>query len=883
MNIVPPSGDGSPEPPGRDAAKGDASTDFERLLPQHREKLRSSAISDEVAKARGFRSATTRRELKDKGFSDGQQLVPALLIPLHDVSGEIANYQCRPDEPRVTNGKKAKYELPKGSSMRLDINPLMRALLGDPSTPLLISEGILKGDAAASIGLCCLVLLGVWCFRGKNEFGAVTALGDWEVVALKGRRVVIAFDSDVMLKAAVYGALVRLKKFLEAKGADVFVVYLPSGDGGVKTGLDDYIAAGHDRDDILALATKELRRPEGCEEPNERHPYVARPEGMFMIQWDRDGIDESPRLVQLSTFTAMIVEEVVEDNGAETKRLLHLRAQQGEQVVEFDLTPERFLEMKWPVEAIGPGAILLPGASVREHARAAIQFLSGNPPCRRVYRHTGWTEVGGASAYLHGGGAVAAGGGIDGVDVSLPAPLEPYDIKVPENADVERASVRASLAFLDLAPDDVTVPLYCATWTAPLGPSESSVFLVGLTGSGKTELIALAMQHFGAGFNAQSLPAGFDSTSNSLEILQHAAKDALMAVDDWVPVGGSNDVDRANRDADRVFRGHGNRSSRQRLDKNLELRAPRPPRCTLISSGEDTPRGRSLRARLVVVEIEKKSLDWNRLTAAQADAAAGVYAKAMGGFIRFLASRHGKVVDGLRAEVAEVRDLLTRDGMHRRVPNAFARLLVGLRWFLRYAESIGAIDAARREEIWRRALVASAQVAARQSDVQDEAEPAERTLRLVRAAFVSGEAHLVGSAGGPPTDAENRGWQELDTGGKEGPVLRPRGRCVGWQTEQGVAFDADAMFAVVQKIAREQGEPITFTLSAVLKRMHELGHLLRVEKRSGKTRYRCRMSLQGHRPDVVLLPTSLIFVADGSEDATGPGTGTGTGTGWEDA
>jgi hypothetical protein len=36
-------------------------------------------------------------------------------------------------------------------------------------------------------------------------------------------------------------------------------VYLPSGDGGTKTGLDDFLAAGHTRDDVLERASDELR------------------------------------------------------------------------------------------------------------------------------------------------------------------------------------------------------------------------------------------------------------------------------------------------------------------------------------------------------------------------------------------------------------------------------------------------------------------------------------------------------------------------------------------------------------------------------------------------------------------------------------------------
>jgi hypothetical protein len=40
------------------------------------------------------------------------------------------------------------------------------------------------------------------------------------------------------------GSLKRLKAFLESRGADVKIIYLPSGEGGVKVGLDDFFAQG---------------------------------------------------------------------------------------------------------------------------------------------------------------------------------------------------------------------------------------------------------------------------------------------------------------------------------------------------------------------------------------------------------------------------------------------------------------------------------------------------------------------------------------------------------------------------------------------------------------------------------------------------------------
>lgn len=189
------------------------------LLPQHEEMLRASAITPEVIAARGYRSVTKKVDLSGCGFGGGQIRVPALLIPIHGVTGNIVLYQSRPDQPRIRDGKPVKYEFPAKCSMCLDVPPAVLPNLGNPDVPLFITEGVKKADSAVSRGLCCIALLGVWNWRGNNEFGGKTVLADWEYVALKGRKVFIVFDSDVMTNPKVYSALARLKTFLESRGA----------------------------------------------------------------------------------------------------------------------------------------------------------------------------------------------------------------------------------------------------------------------------------------------------------------------------------------------------------------------------------------------------------------------------------------------------------------------------------------------------------------------------------------------------------------------------------------------------------------------------------------------------------------------------------------
>jgi len=177
-----------------------------------------SSIARDVAEARGYRTIEKKVALKTLGFADRQCNPPGLLIPIYSPTGAIVNYQFRPDQPRIDkNGKSVKYETPSGTRMVLDVHPFARKRLSDPTVPLFITEGIKKGDALVSRSLCAVALLGVWNWRGRNDDGGLTALAEWDYIALNDREVYIVFDSDVMLKPEVHKAMVRLKAFLESR------------------------------------------------------------------------------------------------------------------------------------------------------------------------------------------------------------------------------------------------------------------------------------------------------------------------------------------------------------------------------------------------------------------------------------------------------------------------------------------------------------------------------------------------------------------------------------------------------------------------------------------------------------------------------------------
>src|SRR5262249_8531497 len=150
-----------------------------------------------------YRSEQGKANLARLGFGRAQQLTPCLVLPVYRVTGEVVLHQIRPDNPRVRDGKRVKYETPAGSRAALDVPPMAREFIRNPHVPLLITEGIRKADAAVSRGLCCIALLGVWNWRGTNPDGGKTALADWEAIALNDRQVYLVFDSDAATKVGV--------------------------------------------------------------------------------------------------------------------------------------------------------------------------------------------------------------------------------------------------------------------------------------------------------------------------------------------------------------------------------------------------------------------------------------------------------------------------------------------------------------------------------------------------------------------------------------------------------------------------------------------------------------------------------------------------------
>ncbi len=219
------------------------------LLPQHRDDLRKSGLSDEQVAACAFHSVYPKEAAELLGWkSPPLKHGPFLAIPFFAADGTPLDYvRLKPARPRQKNGKSVKYESPMGKPNRAYFPPRTRPALADPAARLLMTEGEKKAAKADQEGFPCIGLVGVWGWQQARDRDAPAGprqfIADLAAVAWEGRPVFLVYDSDLADKREIAYAEWYLAEALKAKGAAVKVVRLPPGPNGAKCGLDDYLVA----------------------------------------------------------------------------------------------------------------------------------------------------------------------------------------------------------------------------------------------------------------------------------------------------------------------------------------------------------------------------------------------------------------------------------------------------------------------------------------------------------------------------------------------------------------------------------------------------------------------------------------------------------------
>ncbi len=605
---------------------------------------------------------------------------------------------------------------------------------------------------------------------------------------------------------------------------------------------------------------KRLQQAQQAASPTARY-RINEQGGISYVKPTSDG---SVAEVALTNFTARIVAEISEDDGAEVVRSFEIDVVRNRSSTLVHLPAKDYQEMSWVIAQLGGAAIINPGYGLKDHTRAAIQYLSGDIPQRTVYKHTGWRLIEGKPYYLHAGGAIGPDGHRTDIKADLSGPLKRFSL--PE-VDPQRLAqdVRESLDILDVIHNDsVVMPIYVAVWRAPLGHHTCSLHLHGLSGEGKTEFAMLIQSHYGSEFRQEGPPANWSSTDNALEMQAFTVKDAVLLIDEFVPPLGMSPraVEDLHRKAERIFRAAANGTGRNRLRWDLTMQPERPPRGLILSTGEELPQGMSLSARVWQVEIPIGSMHWDQLTRLQQCAREGVYARAMAGYLGWLARMIDDVITHLPHEIEGLRRELGDLGTHKRTPDAAANLLVGMKYFLRFAQATGAIDGDEASALSYRCMHALISGADHQRQHQEDHDVAERYITLIRNAMVMGRAHIVALDDdyGVPINPEMWGWRVYrykDQDGQQDEKYRQQGELIGWIEHDMLYFLPESTYAIAQKLASDGKQPLAFSRMTVHRRLRDKGYLHKAGN-TGRRSLTAKKRINGAQIDVLWIPLDVF-------------------------
>lgn len=198
--------------------------------------------------------------LKDRGvqpeqlsrhyFSQGEDLCILYCdpngMPYKDYRGE--NYIVK----RLFPTGKPKFKAPTASGSRPYFSPLIpKGYLNNTNIPLVFIEGPIKVDSCYQhipAGFCFVGLTGTWNTKDRrdtsgiwNESNGTRLLPELKEIPLRGRQVIILFDSDIEDNISVDKAASDIANWTRQHGAQPYRCQIPSEPDGSKNGADDFL------------------------------------------------------------------------------------------------------------------------------------------------------------------------------------------------------------------------------------------------------------------------------------------------------------------------------------------------------------------------------------------------------------------------------------------------------------------------------------------------------------------------------------------------------------------------------------------------------------------------------------------------------------------
>ncbi|MBO6302245.1 MAG: DUF927 domain-containing protein [Ruminiclostridium sp.] len=530
------------------------------------------------------------------------------------------------------------------------------------------------------------------------------------------------------------------------------------------------------------------------------------------VKWDKDKLcyQTKKSYRPVSDFLPVPVEDILYDNGIDQTRSYLIKGLKwkGGNVRILPVARIKATDagsMNWVADNWGFSANIFSPSNANKDVLRSVMTAIGQRFAKRttVYSHTGWRKIKGEWCYLHGNGAVGA----ESVKVQLENGLSGYGL--PDKKYNTISLSNAVLQLFRVADESIMIPLLAVSFLSPLneflkqsGHEPSFIlYLLGRTQSRKSTVAALALSFFG-NFTASTLPASFRDTVNALERKGFILKDTLTVIDDFHPCSSFKERRSMEQKMQALSRMYGNRSGRDRMASDVELRGSMPPKGNVIVTGEDVAAiGQSGTARNFYIELQANSVPVSDyLTDTQQFAADGYYAAFMKLYIEWLTGMTDSLPSKLKEMFNEYRRKIIDEHLSGlgRTGDIVAWLMIGSTFFADFMVETHSFTEQECAGFKAMSWNILTDLARAQIEKSEEDVPTKIFTDTVHELFIGEKIY-----------AENI----LQ------PVEFPRGEKVGYFDEQFYYFLPNKIYAEVNKACAARNEFFPLTSQRLLKQL----------------------------------------------------------------
>jgi hypothetical protein len=558
----------------------------------------------------------------------------------------------------------------------------------------------------------------------------------------------------------------------------------------------------------------------------------------------------------LNAILVPLQQVVIHSLGNIKKRFITLTAIQNKRILETVTVPvDDLLSEKWLFKSWGFGLRIYTTsiASAYRHIKQYLQIISSRIPITHVYNYLGWLEDV-PYVYLHGGGTI---GKYEGDRIEPDKSLADLTLKTADISEEKAILFILNTAF-KIADKNVS-------WTAMsygfLGiiisllrkrddRPEHTLYIVGESGSKKTSIAKKYFNYTSAYLD--NIHIHFDmSTQAAIEVMATIIRDSVCIYDDIPPVKDESSRRNQEKKVEQIVRTNAKNKGRQKLSHTMEKIESKPEGLTVITAESLVAKGTSTIDRMLILSIDKNSVDIKKLTKAQRKKYH--IPTAVKYYIQYIAENGDSYMEKF---MDMYRSLVEK--FHHVAPNIHGRLIKTAAWqltsfstYLWYAYSVLTPESSKRINFKPQKMIDEyfdilLNMIIDQDKLAREENEVNMFVKAVKELIVTNRIKLL-----PVTVKGKKKEVTADYKGKD---------VVGFIDSEYLYMFKDTIMAVIRSYYKKLGRVFPVDLNTLLEAL-EKKDLLKCDKNKDKTKT-VKLTINGNRLRVIRLDRDVFESLD---------------------